>query len=180
MNALIVMWQAGMAALVRAGEWLAFLPLRLILAWEFWEAGVAKLGGENWFDSVRGDFPFPFNLVAADTSWFLATWTELLGAVGLALGLFTRFWSAGLIVLCVVAIVGVHWPADWNSLAELWQGYSVSDRGFGNYKLPLLFIVMLLPLVFLGAGRASLDHVMLRWLSARKPSLAVNEAVPSA
>jgi putative oxidoreductase len=180
MNGIHARWEAATAALVRAGEWLALLPLRLILAWEFGEAGVEKLGGENWFDSVRGDFPFPFNVIPADTSWLLATWTEVLGGLGLALGLFTRFWSAGLIVLSIVAIAGVHWPADWNSLAELWQGYSVSDRGFGNYKLPLLFIVMLLPLVFFGAGKASLDHALLRWLSVRKTSLTVNEAVRSA
>jgi len=32
----------------------------------------------------------------------------------------------------------------------------------GNYKLPLLFVIMLLPLVFHGGGRFSLDRVMLR------------------
>ena len=180
MNRLRALWEAVTAALAGAGQWLSLLPLRLILAWEFWEAGVEKLAGENWFDSVRADFPFPFNVISADTSWFLATWTELLGGLGLALGLFTRFWSAGLIVLSIVAIAGVHWPAEWNSLVELWQGYSVSDRGFGNYKLPLLFIVMLLPLVFFGAGKASLDYVLLRWLSLRKPSLAAGEALRSA
>jgi putative oxidoreductase len=179
MNGLVGAWEAVTTVLGRTGTWLALLPLRLILAWEFWEAGVEKLGGENWFDSVRGDFPLPFNVIPADTSWFLATWTELLGGLGLALGLFTRFWSAGLIILSIVAIAGVHWPAEWNSLAELWQGYSVSDRGFGNYKLPLLFIVMLLPLVFFGAGKASLDHVLLRWLAVRKPLATAGEAAGS-
>jgi len=29
------------------GEWLAPLGLRLLLAWEFWEAGIEKYRGEN-------------------------------------------------------------------------------------------------------------------------------------
>jgi putative oxidoreductase len=180
MQSLAAMWERVASTLTRTGTWIGLLPLRLLLAWEFWEAGVMKLQGENWFNSVRADFPFPFNLVPVDISWFLATWTELLGGIGLALGLFARFWSAGLIILSVVAIAGVHWPAEWNSLPELWQGYAVSDRGFGNYKLPLLFIVMLLPLVFFGAGKVSLDHALSRWVLRREPSIGVSEAVGSA
>jgi putative oxidoreductase len=167
MNGVTEVWQRTTAALAKAGQWGGFLPLRLLLAWEFLEAGVMKLGGENWFGSVREDFPFPFNVMPVDISWFLATWTEVLGGIGLALGLFTRFWSAGLIILSIVAIAGVHWPADWNSLSELWQGYAISDRGFGNYKLPLLFIVMLIPLLLFGAGRLSVDHALNRTLRSK-------------
>ena len=174
MNRVTAMWRRTTAALAQIGEWVGLLPLRLLLAWEFGEAGVMKLGGENWFGSVRDDFPFPFNVVPVDISWLLATWTELLGGIGLALGLFTRFWSAGLILLSVVAIAGVHWPAEWNSLSELWQGYAISDRGFGNYKLPLLFIVMLIPLLLLGAGRLSVDHALSRSLRNGTPGSPAN------
>lgn len=141
-----------------AGAWLALLPIRLLMAWEFGKAGLMKLNGKNWFGSVQDNFPFPFNVVPVEISWFLATWTEILGAAGLVLGLFTRFWAFSLIVLTIVAILGVHWPAEWNSLAELWQGYAITDKGFGNYRIPLLFIAMLVPLMFAGAGKLSLDH----------------------
>jgi putative oxidoreductase len=169
MQSLNAAWARATSALARTGEWIGLLPLRLLLAWEFWEAGIIKLQGENWFGSVHANFPFPFNLVPIEVSWPLATWTELLGGLGLALGLFTRFWAAGLTVLSIVAIAGVHWPAEWNSFSELWQGYAVSDRGFGNYKLPLLFIVMLLPLFFFGAGKSSLDHIVVRILLRDAP-----------
>ena len=76
------------------------------------------------------------------------------------------FWAFSLIVLSIVAILGVHWPDDWNSLAELWKGYSVSDKGFGNYRIPLLFIAMLFPLMFTGAGRLSLDRLIARKLGS--------------
>jgi putative oxidoreductase len=52
----------------------------------------------------------------------------------------------------------------WHTLGELWRGYRIIDEtndGFGNYKLPLIFIVMFLPLMFGGAGKVSLDY----WLS---------------
>jgi len=150
-----------------AGEWVALLPIRLLMAYEFGRAGLMKFNGSNWFANVQGNFPFPFNVIPVEISWFLATWAEILGGLCLVLGLFTRFWAFSLIVLTIVAIAGVHWPDDWNSLAELWKGYSVSDKGFGNYRIPLLFLVMLVPLVFRGAGRLSLDHVLDRKLSGR-------------
>jgi putative oxidoreductase len=34
--------------------------------------------------------------------------------------------------------------------------------GYGNFKLPLLFVVMLLPLIFNGPGRFSLDELLAR------------------
>jgi putative oxidoreductase len=162
MNALIKIRQTVVNFLDPTGNWIALLPIRLLLAWEFGRAGLMKYSGSNWFANVQDNFPFPFNVVPVEISWFLATWFEILGALGLLLGLFTRFWAASLIVLTVVAIAGVHWPSEWNSLAELWRGYTVTDKGFGNYRIPLLFIAMLIPLVFLGAGKLSIDHVLVK------------------
>ena len=44
---------------------------------------------------------------------------------------------------------------------ESGRGLLIIDEngdGFGNYKLPVIFIVMLLPLLFGGAGKWSLDY----------------------
>lgn len=153
-------WLALTERLEGSGPWLAPLGLRLLLAWEFWEAGMQKLGGDNWFAGIQDKFPVPFYLAPADLSWTLATWAELLGAVALLLGLGTRVFAFVLLVLTAVAAVSVHWPADWASLSELWRGYAITDKGFGNFKLPLLFMAMLLPLVFHGAGRLSLDALL--------------------
>ena len=160
MHTIITLRNRIVDTLEPAGDWLALLPLRLLMAYEYGRAGLMKFNGTNWFANVQENFPFPFNIVPVEISWFLATWTELLAGVGLALGLFTRFWAFSLIVLTVVAIAGVHWPAEWNSLAELWKGYAISDKGFGNFRIPLLFIAMLLPLVFYGGGKLSLDHIL--------------------
>jgi len=160
MNKLHQYWKRVVNVLDPAGDWAALIPIRLLLAFEFGKAGIMKLNGTNWFGNVQDNFPFPFNVIPVEISWFIATWAEILGAAGLVLGLFTRFWAFSLIILTIVAIAGVHWPADYSSFAELWKGYSVSDKGFGNYRIPLLFLAMLIPLVLKGGGKLSLDHVL--------------------
>ncbi len=154
------LWLNLTARLNATGEWLPPLFLRLILFWEFWEAGTQKLNGENWFGTIQSNFPWPFHEIPANISWFMATWGELIGAVLLLLGLFTRFAAFSLIVITAVATAAVHWPAEWGSLAELWQGYAISNKGAGNFKLPLLFLVMLMPLLFRGGGKLSLDYLL--------------------
>jgi putative oxidoreductase len=153
-------WEALTERLHGVGEWLSPLGLRLLLAWEFWESGLEKYRGENWFADLQGSFPFPFNLAPVSLSWSLATWFELVGALALLLGLGTRFFAFSLLVLTMVATASVHWPMEWNSFGELAMGYSITDHGYGNFKLPLLFAAMLLPLVFRGAGKLSLDALI--------------------
>ena len=167
MHSLIKLYDQVVDVLDSAGDWVALLPIRLLMAYEFGKAGMMKFNGNNWFGNVQDNFPFPFNVVPVEISWFLATWAEILGAFCLVFGLFTRFWAFTLIVLSIVAILGVHWPDEWNSLAELWKGYSVSDKGFGNYRIPLLFIAMLFPLMFLGGGKLSLDTIVAKKLFNR-------------
>ncbi|GBG14106.1 putative oxidoreductase [Novimethylophilus kurashikiensis] len=138
------------------------LALRLILAWEFGESGYEKLMGTNWFADVT--FPFPFSLLPADVSWQLSMWFELVGALALLLGVATRFFAISLMVLTTVAIAAVHWPEHWHTVGELLKGYRIVDEdgdGFGNYKLPVIYLAMFLPLLFGGAGYLSLDG----WLS---------------
>ncbi len=148
-----------------AGDWVALLPIRLLMGYEFTKAGLSKFNGTNWFANVQDNFLFPFNVIPAEISWFMATWAEIFGGLALFVGLFTRFWAFSLIVVSIVAISGVHWPDDWNSLAELWKGYAISDKGFGNYRVPLLFIAMLFPLIFTGAGKLSIDNILAKKFS---------------
>ena len=150
MNPVIYLTQNIFGLLNRAGEWLSPLGLRLLLAYEFWQAGFEKLHGDNWFADIQDQFPFPFNLVPVDISWQLSTWTELIGPVALVLGLGTRFVSVSLIILTIVAWVSVH----------AGNGYNVSDNGF---KLPLIYLIMFVPLLLSGPGKLSLDHWIARW-----------------
>ena len=145
------------------GLWLGLLSLRLLLGWDYFESGLEKFNGSNWFADIQERFPFPFNLVPPDISWQMATWFELLGGVALVIGLGTRFFSISLLILTVVAIASVHWPEMWSSFSELMMGYGFTDRGYGNFKLPVIFLGMLLPLILMGPGKLSLDY----WLRRR-------------
>ena len=153
-----------------AGDWLAPLGIRLLLAYEFWTAGMNKLsvegGAPNWFANT--DFPVPFGLLSPNLNWLLVTWGEILAAVALILGLFTRFFAFTLIVITTIACVSVHWPESWSSLSQLWQGYSVSrvveDEVFrGNFRIHMLFFAMLFVLVFWGGGKLSIDHLLVKF-----------------
>jgi putative oxidoreductase len=160
-NQIITIYSAIRTRLDAIGTWLPQLALRLILAWEFGEAGFEKLHGENWFANVT--FPFPFNGLPTDFSWNLSLTFEIVGAFALVLGLATRFFTTSLIILTIVAIAAVHWPTEWHTLSDLLTGYRITDKagdGFGNYKLPLLYILMFLPLLFNGAGKASVDYLI--------------------
>ncbi|MGR8930468.1 MAG: HvfX family Cu-binding RiPP maturation protein [Gammaproteobacteria bacterium] len=147
-----VSWKSGFE--YQTNE-LAPIFLRLLLAYEFGEAGLAKFQGDNWFSYLS--LPFPISLLSTDVSWSLATGLEIVAPLALILGFMTRFFSAALIVLTIVAIATVHWPAEWHSLSELWQGYAITDKGHGNFKLPLMYLFMLASLFMSGSGKLSID-----------------------
>ena len=165
--ALLDIYDNTTARLRASGEYVWPLALRMIMFWEFWESGVMKYKGKNWFADIpwadwQQGFPWPFTLISAELNWFLATWGELLLSVMILLGLFTRFAAISLVIITVVATAAVHWPGEWSGLSELWNGYVITSKGAGNFKLPLLFVLLLLPLVFHGGGKLSLDRVLLK------------------
>ncbi len=119
---------AGLTTVDRLGSWSADVPLRVFLAWEFFESGLEKFNGSNWFADLQSSFPFPFNLLPAELNWQLSMWAELVLPLLLLLGLGTRLASLGLMVVTVVAIAAVHWPAHWSGLAELAQAMPLPTR----------------------------------------------------
>lgn len=105
-------------SLINNSSDLASLALRLYLAPIFWMAGMSKF---NAFDSTVEWFgnsdwglglPFPFLMAV------LATAAELIGAVLLVLGLFTRLISIPLMVTMLIAILCVHWDNGWQAIAD--------------------------------------------------------------
>ena len=169
-NAVLTSWSALTARLAGANESIPPLILRLIMGWEFWESGTEKLYGDNWFADIQSRFPFPFDVIPTNLSWGIATWFELIGAVMLWIGLGTRLFAFILLFLTFVATAAVHWPTMWSMWSDLAKGYAITDMGHGNFKLPLLFAVMLLPLIFGGGGRLSLDRLVEKLAGATTPS----------
>ena len=159
---LLGLWENLVSRLRAGGEVVPRLAMRLVMGWEFWESGLEKYNGENWFADIQDKFPFPFNVVPANFSWGIATWFELIGGVMLWIGLGTRFFAFSLLFLTFVATAAVHWPSMLAMWTDLAKGYAITDMGHGTFKLPLLFCVMLLPLVFNGPGKLSLDYLIAR------------------
>jgi uncharacterized membrane protein YphA (DoxX/SURF4 family) len=95
----------------------ASVLLRLILAPVLIGAGWEKITGENWFAFSMDSFPFPFNVLPAEFSWFLASYTEFFGGILLLLGLGTRLIAIPLAVTMFVAAYGVHLDNGWAAIA---------------------------------------------------------------
>jgi putative oxidoreductase len=167
---------------------LAPLVLRLYLVPVFWVAGTTKLAGmENtiaWFGNPDWGLGLPFPALMA----YLAAYTEVIGAILLALGLATRWISIPLMVTMVVAVTAVHWDNGWAAIAdsnvqevavrlerarEILQENSDYDwltaKGGivilnNGIEFAVTYLVMLLALFFGGGGRfVSVDYWFAQW-----------------
>ena len=56
MNKLHRYWKRIVDVLDPTGDWLALLPIRLLLAYEYGKAGLMKFNGNNWFGNVQDNF----------------------------------------------------------------------------------------------------------------------------
>jgi uncharacterized membrane protein YphA (DoxX/SURF4 family) len=94
------------------------LALRLYLVPIFWFAGSNKLmhfsDTVDWFGNSDYGLGLPFPTLMAS----LAIGSELVGAILLAFGLFTRWISIPLIITMLVAILTVHLPNGWQAIAD--------------------------------------------------------------
>lgn len=99
----------------RTLDFLAPLLIRLYLAPVMWMAGSRKLAHMDatidWFDVGLG-LPLP-----ALMAW-LATLTELVGAILLLTGLAVRWASIPLMITMLVALFTVHWSHGWQAIAD--------------------------------------------------------------
>lgn len=118
---------------LRGLDFLAPLALRLYLAPVFWIAGMEKVSGFNdvvaWFGNPDWGLGLPMPWLMA----FLATATEVVGAVLLLIGLGVRWVSVPLMVTMVVAAVTVHWQHGWQAIASTKGAFASEHLG------PLMF-----------------------------------------
>ncbi len=181
-------WVHDQLDVAKSVDFLGPLALRIYLFFPFWMAGTNKLAG---FDSTVAWFGNPdwgLGLPAPELLAFLATWTEIIGAVFLLIGFATRYITIPLMVTMVVAIFAVHWDNGWYAIAQSTDP-EVADRlnrakdilrensnydwitGKGSFvilnngiEFAVTYLVMLLVLFFNGAGKyLSIDH----WIKAK-------------
>jgi putative oxidoreductase len=114
----------------RAVDFLAPLALRLYLVPIFWMAGTQKLAAMDatieWFGNPDWGLGLPFPAVQA----WLATLSELGGAIALLAGFATRWAVLPLMVTMVVAAVKVHCANGWLAIAT-GSGLFATERTIG-------------------------------------------------
>jgi len=125
--------------------WVLAVPLRLGLAWIFWNAGQVKLiNWERTIDLFRDEYRVP--LLPPELVANMALAIELTTPVLLVLGLFTR--PAVLVQFGMTAVIQIFvYPEAWPT--------------------HLQWFAMMLVLFSRGAGKLSLDHLLWRWLAPR-------------
>jgi len=172
-------------------DFIAPLLLRLYLVPIFWMAGTKKLGSMEdtiaWFGNPDWGLGLPLPGLMA----YLATYTEVIGAIFLFFGISVRWISIPLMFTMFIAAVSVHWQNGWLAIAE-GSGFFATDRTVGaierldraksilqenanyswlteNGSLVILnngiefaatYFIMLLALMYLGAGKLSIDHFL--------------------
>lgn len=111
-------------------DFLAPLLLRAYLVPVLWEAGIRKVNGFEstvaWFGNSDWGLGLPMPWLMAA----LATGTEVVGAILLALGFGTRWISIPLMVTMIVAAVTVHWKNGWLAIAA-GDGLFATERTVG-------------------------------------------------
>ena len=102
----------------RNADFLGPLLLRLYLAPIFWMAGTKKLsnmdGTIEWFGNTEWGLGLPFPTLLA----YMATYTEIFGAIFLLFGFALRYISVPLLATMLVAAVTVHMKNGWLAIAE--------------------------------------------------------------
>ncbi len=112
-------------------DFLAPLALRLYLVPIFWMAGTKKLAAidstAEWFGNPEWGLGLPFPELMA----WLATLTEITGAIFLLLGFAVRYISIPLMITMAVAAVTVHWKNGWLAIAEGSGSLFANERTVG-------------------------------------------------
>lgn len=124
----------GLLDRTRSIDFLAPLALRLYLAPIFWVAGVEKVTSFDdivaWFGNPDWGLGLPFPTLMA----FLATATEVVGAIALLLGLGVRWVSLPLMATMIVAAVTAHWDNGWQAIADTKSVFASPHLGLFQFE----------------------------------------------
>lgn len=172
----------------RVVDFLGPLAFRIYLIPVFWMAGTNKLMHiENtiaWFGNPDWGLGLPLPGLLA----YLATFTEIIGAILLLIGLGVRWISIPLMIVMLVAIFSVHWANGWFAIAPdssqaaqhlssflnwLQTNHPEQHSALTKTNAPVMlqngiefavtYFIMLLSLFFTGAGKyLSVDYWLAR------------------
>lgn len=123
---------------------LALLAARLHVSWVFFKAGLTKI--QDWGTTLflfEEEYAVP--LLPPEAAAYLGTFGELFFPLLVALGLFGRFGALGLFVVNVVAVLALE------------------DIPPAAFQQHVVWGLLLAAIVIWGAGKASLDKLILKF-----------------
>ncbi len=129
--------------------------VRVVLGIIFLAHGGQKVLG--WFGGygLKGTVGYLTSIGLALPVAYLVCFFELLGGIGLILGLLTRVAALAVIVVMIGAIAKVHWQHGFFVNWSLTPG-----KGHG-YEANLAFLAMAVACLIAGGGALSLDRLLL-------------------
>jgi putative oxidoreductase len=144
-----------MEMLVATSPSWAITVIRVALGVVFFAHGAQKVFG--WFGGygLKGTTGYFVSIGLPLPVAYAACFLELLGGIGLLLGLFTRLAALAIIAMMAGAIAKVHWPHGFFINWELAPG-----KGHG-LEANLAFIAMAVACVIAGGGALSLDALLM-------------------
>ena len=144
-----------MEMLVATSPSWAITVIRVALGVVFFAHGAQKVFG--WFGGygLKGTTGYFVSIGLPLPVAYAACFLELLGSIGLLLGLFTRLAALAIIAMMAGAIAKVHWPHGFFINWELAPG-----KGHG-LEANLAFIAMAVACVIAGGGALSLDALLM-------------------
>lgn len=112
-------------------------------------AGLPMIAAHGWpklmrWSELSGQFPDPIGVGHALSLAFVI-FAEVFCCVALIIGLGTRFMTIPPIITMIVAVLVIH-----------------GNDPFAKQEKGLLFLIMYVVIAFLGAGKFSIDHFMLK------------------
>ena len=156
MDATVKYLITGPAKILNALRWDLFLALmRFYVGYQFWKAGLIKLG--SWNSTLflfENEYRVP--LLSPYLAALLGTVGELLFPLMLFVGLASRLGALGLSVVNVVAVIS--------------YAHVIFSAGFENtVNDHWLWGLMLLAIMVFGPGKLSLDCLINRYRAATEP-----------
>lgn len=139
---------------------LASLPIRLVFGFSFaFIYGFAKLFDAQTHSFIAGMLT-QIGVPAPDLMTYVVGTVELLGGIALIAGAFVPYASAALIPVMLVALFKVHLAQGYSFMHIIGMTESGPQFGVPGYEVNLIYIAGLLTLIFIGAGKYSLDNLI--------------------
>jgi putative oxidoreductase len=118
-----------------------------------WVKVQMMLGGQ-W--SAIGD---PIG-IGSTASLILVTFAEFVCAVLVIIGLGTRYASIPIVISMGVAAFVAHGSDPWTMTTAAMRFFNGESQSWASKQPALMFLIVFLGLIFTGAGRFSLDHLI--------------------